>query len=136
MSRRQWSELIRTEQLKCVLSNHMLTKYLKKTLQRKHQEAIKSQNWQGKFLSTVWNDEDLAEQYFAYMGWKNIPDYIETHARRDYAATTPNVCVSERTSKQTGSSSRMSSLQLFGRKSLPCHVQLPPACPRSLQISP
>ena len=25
-----------------------------------------------------WNDEDLAEQYFAYMGWKNIPDYIET----------------------------------------------------------
>ena len=47
-------------------------------MQLKHQEAIKSQNWQGKFLSTVWNDEDLAEQYFAYMGWKNIPDYIET----------------------------------------------------------
>ena len=57
---------------------NMLTKYLKKVLQRKHQEAIKSQNWPGKFLSTVWNDEDLAEQYFAYMSWKNIPDYIET----------------------------------------------------------
>ena len=49
---------------------NMLTKYLKKVLQRKHQEAIKSQNRQGKFLTTVWNDEDLAEQYFAYMGWK------------------------------------------------------------------
>ena len=62
----------------CTSKPNMLTKYLKKALQLKHQEAIKSQNWQGKFLSTVWNDEDLAEQYFAYMGWKNIPDYIET----------------------------------------------------------
>ena len=62
----------------CTSKPNMLTKYLKKALQLKHQEAIKIQNWQGKFLSTVWNDEDLAEQYFAYMGWKNIPDYIET----------------------------------------------------------
>ena len=62
----------------CTSKPNMLTKYLKKALQLKHQEAIKSQNWQGKFLSTVWNDEDLAEQYFACMGWKNIPDYMET----------------------------------------------------------
>ena len=62
----------------CTSKPNMLTKYLKKALQLKHQEAIKSQNWQGKFLGTVWNDEDLAEQYFAYMGWKNISDYIET----------------------------------------------------------
>ena len=47
------------------------------------------------------------------------------HTHRDYAATTPNVCIPERTSKQTESFSRMPSLQLFGRKSLPCHVQLP-----------
>ena len=41
------------------------------------ERPIKNQNWQGKFLSTVWNYEDLAEQYFACMGWRNIPDYIE-----------------------------------------------------------
>ena len=58
--------------------NSPLTKYLKKASQLKHQEAIKSQNWKGKFLSTVWNDENLAEQYLANMGWKNIPDSIET----------------------------------------------------------
>ena len=56
----------------------MLTKYLRKAFQLKHQEAIKSQNWQGRFLNTACSDEDLAEQYFAYMSWKNIPDYIET----------------------------------------------------------
>ena len=62
----------------CTSRPNMLTKYLKKALQLKDQEAIKSQNWQGKSLSTVWNNEDLVEQYFTYMGWKNIPDYIET----------------------------------------------------------
>ena len=41
----------------CTSKPNMLTKYLKKALQRKHQEAIKRQNWQGKFLSTVWNDK-------------------------------------------------------------------------------
>ena len=62
----------------CTSRPNMLTKYLEKVLQPKYQEAIESQNWQRKFLSTVWNDEDLAEQYFAYIGWKNIQDYIET----------------------------------------------------------
>ena len=47
----------------CTSRPNMLTKYLKKALRLKHQEAIKSQNWQGKFLS---------------MGWKNILDYIDT----------------------------------------------------------
>ena len=63
----------------CTSRPNMLTKYLKKASQLKHQEALKSHNWQGKFLlSIVWNDEDLAEQYSAYMGWENIPDHIET----------------------------------------------------------
>ena len=42
----------------CTSRPNMLTKYLIKVLQLKHQEATKSQNWQGKFLSTVSNDED------------------------------------------------------------------------------
>ena len=88
----------------------MLTKYLKKSLQLKHQEVIKSQNWQGEFLGTVWNDEDLAEQYFAYIhGLEKYTRLYRDHAHRDYVATTPNVCIPERTSKQTVSSSHMPS---------------------------
>ena len=47
-------------------------------------------------------------------------------AHGDYAATTPNVCIPER----TGSSSRMQSCQLFERKSLPVSSEIAPGLPK------
>ena len=67
---------------------------------------------------------------FRLHGLEKYTRLYRDHARRDYAATAPNVCVSERTSKQTGSSSRMPKLATLQKKNL-YHVMC--NCPRLAQ---